>query len=287
MCRLKFQKFYRFLFLSANSVFLPAQQYAPRILIVVPTSLALLPVRLPGIMTTWGKGLPANVALKFFVSYSVGEQAQQLAAALGFEVSFVAIDAEDSEYPPVRRNIAMLSEAVTLMEHFTWCLKVDDDTFVDVTRLQQLAYDLRALEAGPHLLGGRGHGREQDQMFLSLPPTGFCMGGPGYLMTRRALLSVAPHFHSCADYFDKHTYRDYVWHSDTVISKCFHHWAGLECWDKEVDAVYPFRTGIFQQHYASSAVNFDSVTFHPLKSAGEMVAFSAEKLRRDAALEGV
>jgi hypothetical protein len=266
-------------------VYLPAVRYAPRILIVVPTSTATLQIRLSGIMQTWGKNLPENIALKFFVSAAVGEEAQQMAAALGLEVDFVAIEAEDSEYPPVRRNLAMLSEAVALMEGFTWCLKVDDDTFVDVTRLQQLAYDLRSLETEPHLLGGRGFGREQDKMFLDLPPdTGFCMGGPGYLMTKAALLSVMPHLHTCGDFYDKHTYRDFLWHSDTVISKCFFQWSGLECWDRDVEAILPFRTGVFQQHYPSSVVGFDSVTFHALKSSEEMLAYRDEKARFEESL---
>jgi hypothetical protein len=262
-------------------MFIPALQYSPRILIIVPTSLFLLRTRLPGIMTTWAKDLPPNVAVKFFISSSIAVKAQLAVAALGYQVDFIAIEADDEEYPPVRRNVAMLAEATALMEDFKWCLKVDDDTFVDVRRLQQLTFDLRSLEDEPHLLGGRGSGREQDKQFLSLPPTGFCMGGPGYLMTKAAMLSVMPHLFGCVDYFDRHTYRDYLWHSDTVISKCFHRWTGLECWDKGVDNVYPFRTGIFQQHYPNSEAKFDSVTFHSLKTSEDMVAYSIEKKRYD------
>jgi hypothetical protein len=183
-----------------------------RVLIGIPTSLSLLKLRLHAIMATWGKAIidqqqqplgssssssssSVVVVLKFFVSSSVGAEAQQVAASLGFPaLSFVAMQAEDSEYPPVKRNIAMLMEAAALMAMgmggqqqqgggggFDWFLKVDDDTFVDTNRLKRLVHDLRGVATGPHLLGARGHGRPKDRPFLELPPNGFCMGGNSYL----------------------------------------------------------------------------------------------------------
>ena len=242
-------------------------------------------------MQTWGRELPPNIALKFFVSASVGLEAQHIAFSLGFrDIDFVAIDAEDTDYPPVRRNLAMLMESVALMDGsngnkgYTWLLKVDDDTHVDLVRLQQLTYDLRGLSSEPHFIGGRGFGRENDRQFLGLPSAGFCMGGPGYLMTRKALLDVMPHLHSCGDHYDRHTYREFLWHSDVVISKCIYHWLGLECWDSGVEKVLPFRTAVFQQNYGTTT-RYDSVTFHPLKSSGEMVVFHDSKKLYDKNLE--
>jgi hypothetical protein len=98
----------------AKAVFVPALQFAPRILIVIPTSLALLPVRLPGIMRSWGAALPPNIVLKVFVSSSVGVQAQQLVASLGLSVDLVAIGTNE---PPCNSYANTPLLAVFCMTH--------------------------------------------------------------------------------------------------------------------------------------------------------------------------
>lgn len=269
----------------AKFSYAPALNYAPRILVAIPTSLAFIRLRLPGIMETWGRDLPANIALKFFVSEAVGSKAQQLVSSLGYFAEFVAIDADDTEYPPVKRNVAMLLEASALIDRFDWILKVDDDTYVDIIRLQQLAYDLRDIASGPRFLGGRGFGRPSDKPHLELPTSGFCMGGPGYLLSKKALTTVMPHLQSCQDYFDRHEKRAYFWHSDVIISKCMNYWVGAECWDKESEKILPYKSNYFRQLYPKSTQVFDTVTFHPLKSYEEMTKYAQQKQAKDVKLK--
>jgi hypothetical protein len=103
-------------------------------------------------------------------------------------------------------------------------------------------------------------------------------------MSKKALLDVMPHLQSCGDNFDKHANREFMWHSDIVISKCLKQWVDLDCWDKGVEEVIPYSHNIFKQyhHYPGAVVVYDSVTFHPLKSFRSMVDYSDEKQRQEA-----
>ena len=156
------------------------QHNETRILIVIPTSLKTAVTRIPGIMSTWAQHLPPNVDLRFFVAQDMAETISNRLESLQIgRVQLETMDVPDTEYPPVRRNIAMLTKAASMMDKFDWVFKADDDTYINIERLIKFAQRLRADRL--HFVGSRGIGRLQDRPFLDLAGKAFCMGGPGYV----------------------------------------------------------------------------------------------------------
>jgi hypothetical protein len=167
------------------------QHNETRILIAIPTSLKTAVTRIPGIMSTWAQHLPQNVDLRFFVAQDTAETIWNRLESLQIgRVQLETMNVPDTEYPPVRRNIAMLTKVASMMDKFDWVFKADDDTYVHIERLIKFAQRLRADRL--HFLGSRGIGRLQDRPYLDLAGKPFCMGGPGYVICKRMLCSPPP-----------------------------------------------------------------------------------------------
>ena len=108
----------------------------------------------------------------------------------------------------------------------------------------------------------------------------YCMGGPGYVVSRTALARLATELDACvadADGLRPVSVRDHLWHSDTVIGMCLQRKrvGGLGCWSPE--GKYG-GTRLFTQNYDKRVKDFvaegdlaGTVSMHPLKAHQDMV----------------
>ena len=235
-----------------------------KILIVTPICLKYLD-RVISILKTWGKNLPKNIQLAFFVTKSEFDEAKRILP----DANFMVGDVDASEYPPVRKNVKMFETAYAEKD-FDWILKVDDDTYVNIENLQTLVYSVRSSTRA--FLGSRGYGRPSDKKFLDLEKP-FCMGGPGYLLSKSTLAQVIPHFPECINETEKSQFKYKLWHSDVVISKCITKVTKLGCWESNGQSLLKYDLNMFKQHYTGYDPVYFSVTYHPLKSMEDMIEY--------------
>lgn len=50
-------------------------------------------------------------------------------------------------------------------------------------------------------------------------------------MSRQTVKETAPNFNDCVHEFDNSEYRQFLWHSDSVIGLCIYKSTGAGCWD--------------------------------------------------------
>ena len=274
------------------------------IIIGVTTSRKEFATRISTLEETWAKqgGLPEGIAVRYFVgrneavtNVDAAADRRTLAKSAQIEdagVIHVMPHVKDDEYPPVRKNAAMLKELAHLAaaSGARWVMKSDDDTLVNLAALRILVE--RHDDGKAVLLGRRGFGSPLDreglrQAGMAKP---YCMGGPGYIMSRTALARLATELDSCvadADALRPLSIRGQVWHSDTVIGLCLQRErvGGLGCWWPEGKYEGVRR---FTQNYNKSVKNFvaegdlaGTVSMHPLKAHTDMVdQFARLQLRR-------
>ena len=98
------------------------------------------------------------------------------------------------------------------------------------------------------------------------------MGGPGYLIKRLTFELVVDKLNSCVAETSVNENKQYLWHSDIIISKCVEKYTGLGCWDYEsVGNVFiQYSSEIFKQHYTNTRPIYNSVTYHSLKTLNAM-----------------
>ncbi len=286
----------------------------PRVLIGVTTSLKSFEKRVGAIVKTWGKPAhlnPNRVVLRFFVGSDVQDEILEACDRAGIPHKSVIIlpGIEDDEYPPVLKNTAMLKKMSEMLgkpkgssgnyiEHdndndkdeseleyigYTWALKVDDDSLVNVRALLKVLRHFKPDE-NDFYLGQRGTGLAKDRGRLGIVKP-FCMGGPGYILSRKTLLSVGPHLSKCAHDFRKRVksgeLHDNSWHSDVIIGLCVYKILQIGCWDTHPASIirYPFNERpedhMFFHRYQSDELRInwpmgnallDKITFHPLKT---------------------
>lgn len=265
------------------------------ILIAVISSRANLKSRVSTIMKTWGAVgvVPDWVTFKFFVGGAespaqsgTSADIQQLAREAGINdasMIYVMKDVVDDEYPPVRKNSAMirhLDEIVTTYENdavaastFQWIFKVDDDAYVNFEGLMRLVKTRNPM--GYHIYGERGYGREQDREGLALGGLvePYCTGGPGYVFSRPTLQRAAIGMDACVQEADESKYRGFLWHSDVVIGMCIQKQTGAGCW---TDSDYKQNRVFRHNHNSEDPFIADSkldtmVAMHPFKTETSMV----------------
>lgn len=226
------------------------------VLIAVVTSRKNLKSRAATIMKTWAEPrlVPENIAIKFFVgTEAIGDSfsgteadIENLAREAGIrDLSSMRVmtNVLDDEYPPVRKNSAMLKhldDIVASYENdpttpstFQWIFKVDDDAYVNLNGL--LRFVKYRNPVGYHVYGERGFGRKEDREGLEkggmVKP--YCTGGPGYILSRQTLKRVALGMEECVQSADVSPYRQYLWHSDVVIGFCIQKQTEAGCWSDD------------------------------------------------------
>ena len=231
-------------------------------------------------MQTWNSKSHPAVSVHFFFGevpnrdavYAMGEAAGIKQGCIHF------LPVCDDEYPPVQKNTEMLRLASEMASEdgFKWVLKVDDDTYVSVKTLVSFV-GMLPLNASI-LMGQRGYGRPKDRGWINAGKNGFCMGGPGYLLSASALAEVAPHFQSCVrEANNSGVARKYIWHSDVVIGKCITKWSQLHCWQgldiqKRPLEMPEYKAKFFFQQYSNNNLSPRFVTAHPMKTMSLMMA---------------
>jgi hypothetical protein len=272
------------------------EQAKPGIFIAVTTSRKAS--RASAILNTWATQLPKNIFMSFFVGQP-GEGVEESSDHLFRDVAekqdpqilpVTVLDVPDDEYPPVRKNVAMIKRATELGEDLRlkfgveigWIMKVDDDTYVNTDELNQLLTPMDFKSS--KVLGKRGSGRPQDREGLQNAGLNkpFCMGGPGYALTQALLQKLVPVLDNCVVESDRSEWRQSIWHSDTVVGLCILKHTGVGCWDKaeKEDKFYRRR---FKNLYTDSDMTAilgatkeeisGHVTIHPFKEAQEMKMF--------------
>ncbi|KAL3918114.1 MAG: hypothetical protein SGILL_004393, partial [Bacillariaceae sp.] len=173
------------------------------------------------------------------------EDVANLAAMAGIKdhSTIVVMDGVvDDEYPPVRKNSAMIEKLNDIVEafendaaapsKFQWVYKIDDDAYLNFDGM--LSFIRTISSDGYNMYGERGTGREEDRDGLQkaglVKP--YCTGGPGYIMSRKTIKDTAAHFKECVHDADTSEYRQYLWHSDSVIGLCIYKHTGAGCWDE-------------------------------------------------------
>ena len=192
---------------------------------------------------------------------------------------------KDNEYTPVLKNTAMLTTMYHMMSktegQYDWVLKVDDDTLVNFNGFQFLS-KLNPIKQKLYLgQQGMGDAGDEGNMGLAKP---FCMGGPGYIISRAALNIVGPTLSQCARSKMLIKDHDRSWHSDVIVGKCMFEKVRIGCWDSSVSAVVryrPFRRFFHkyaQADWLSGRKLAEAATLHPLKSPA-LMRMMYEKLR--------
>jgi Fringe-like len=234
-----------------------AQLYeeGPTVLVGVISSRENFSTRVRGIMKTWGD--PENIAEGTMIRFFVGSPPEgsefasnpaadiaNLASIAGIQdlSTIVVMDGVvDNEYPPVRKNTAMIenmNSIVEAFEHdanapstFQWIYKVDDDAYVNFEAIFSFL-KTRSYERYT-VYGEQGRGRVEDREGLKNAglKKPYCTGGPGYIMSRKTVQDTAPHFKECVRFADSSEHKKYLWHSDSVIGLCIYNSTGAGCWD--------------------------------------------------------
>jgi hypothetical protein len=267
------------------------------VLVCVVSSRDNFSTRVNTIVKTWGAtdNIPEGSMIRFFVgsppegSEFAGKPEQDvanLAAMAGIEdlSTIVVMDGvTDDEYPPVRKNTAMLENANKIVETFEneldapstfqWIYKVDDDAYVNFDAM--LSFLKTRTYEKYSAYGQRGIGRAEDREGLQRGGLRkpYCTGGPGYILSRKTLQQTAPRFKECVRSADESEYREYLWHSDTVIGVCVYNSTGVGCWD---DSDY-FRRESFRHNlkkedpFPNDAELSQTIATHPFKTEESMM----------------
>ena len=269
----------------------------PTVLVGVISSRANFGTRVKSIVDTWGQpqNIPQGTTLRFFVGAppldnefsgrTVDEDKVRLAMSAGIkDLSMIVVmeDVVDDEYPPVRKNTAMIQHLNQIVEDlesnldapstFQWIYKVDDDAYVNFDAM--LSFVRTRNPEGHHMYGERGTGRPEDREGLKngglVKP--YCTGGPGYIMSRETVKDTAPRFNDCVGEFENSAYREFVWHSDSAIGLCIYKSTGAGCWDdNDYHKHRIFRHNLKKETvFPPSSALRETIASHPFKDNASM-----------------
>mmetsp|Transcript_2368 Transcript_2368/g.5425 ORF Transcript_2368/g.5425 Transcript_2368/m.5425 type:complete len:348 (+) Transcript_2368:96-1139(+) len=214
------------------------------IFIAVVSSRETLASRVKYIRQSWAAQRSPNIVVRYFVGDGI-ESKLELAQQAGIQDPsdlVIMSGIADNEYPPVYKNTNMLRYALQTMiqlekENSTWdfeyFMKVDDDTFVNTPALIAFLHIQETLgnTREPSIWGRRGYGLPEQRQDLRSAGMDrpYCMGGPGYIMTRDVLDTLATGVKDCVEVMKKSDYKAVLWHSDVIIGVCATKLIGTYC----------------------------------------------------------
>ena len=170
--------------------------------------------RAKAIYDTWAKEIPGD--FQFFCSFNCTSK---------FTLPIVKLAGVDDRYPPQKKSFRMLYYMYqNYLNKYQWFLRSDDDVFIKPDRLGKF---LKSLDPSkPMFIGQSSYERNH---ILSLGVfENYCMGGPGFVMSRAALKMLGPHLSSCIKNI-------YTTHEDVEISRCMRDHVKINCtWSQEV-----------------------------------------------------
>ena len=200
-----------------------------------------------------------------------------------------------TEYPPVLSWVSLFREMSKVPSE--WYFKADDDTYVHVKRLHDL---IRELEAKGYsastfvYLGGFAPGREHERETLGLAGQPFVMGGPGVLLSRKAMQQLTPMIEDCM------TWPVESMHSDTQLARCLYSLSPnytsvnkdlVEKYSQRFKAYYPKQSITETKPYEYSTVpqvlharDFSYVSLHALKNPEDMFSVHQQISQADSKL---
>jgi hypothetical protein len=283
----------------------------PTIFVAVVSSRENFGSRVKAIIDTWAdpQNMPEGATIRFFVGEPTTdsefygkpyEDIANLAAISGIKdlSKIVVLDnVVDDEYPPVRKNSAMIEKMDEIARgfetdpdaptNFQWLYKTDDDAYVNFDGL--LSFIRTRKYESFSVYGERGIGRAEDREGLKkvglVKP--YCTGGPGYIMSRQTVRETAPHLKACVQMADESEYRKYFWHSDSVIGWCIYNSTGAGCWDDDDYA----RNRIFRHNlhnedpFIKTSDLSRTIATHPFKDNDAMMKQHARYIKLTSSLQ--
>ena len=144
------------------------------------------------------------------------------------EVPIIALPGVDDSYPPQKKSFLMLKYMHDRYgDQYEWFMRADDDVFIKGDKMAKFLLSVNSSK--PQFMGQAGLGTKEEFGLLSLSEKdNFCMGGPGIVMSRGTLKSMAPHISYCLKNL-------YTTHEDVEVGRCVKKFAGASCtWAFEV-----------------------------------------------------
>ena len=212
------------------------ESYEPlHVLLGVTTSQQGLIDRVPAILKTWGSpsNLPEDVTLVFFVGEGAIIPNNRL-KALEDAVIYPLPDIQDSEYPPVRKTVAVMHALHKLAVDndkefsFRWIMRVDDDAYVNVSALRKTLNSYHP-HAEHYYFGRQGKGTMEDRkIYEEYNFKSYYMGGLGDIFSPITLKDLDKTLDSCVTKVKTKMPAEF-WHSDVLVGYCVEEATGLEC----------------------------------------------------------
>ncbi|KAH7695275.1 chondroitin disaccharide polymerase, partial [Aphelenchoides avenae] len=220
------------------------------LLVGIMTAAKYVDTRAYNVWRTWARHIPGKVL--FFVAENT--------VSVHEDMPLVRLRGVDDTYPPQKKSFAMLRWMYdNHLNDFEWFMRADDDLYVRGDRLEEF---LRSLDSNKaHLIGqaGLGNSAEYGQLALG-PKDNYCMGGPGVVLSREALRSVAPHLQSCLMEL-------MTTHEDVEIGRCVRKHVGIACtWNYEMQTLF-HNNQTAPNVYTDGSINElrRAITLHPIK----------------------
>jgi len=167
---------------------------------------------------TWG-----NLAKRiyYFADYDESEITPENNSVLETMKIITLPNVNDNIYPPQKKMFEMLKYfCENHLNEYKFFLRADDDVYIDIPSLTQFLNTIdsnRLIYMGQPGLGWFGHREE-----LGLNGHNFCMGGPGVILSRAAMLDLCPKLDDCVNEVVSKE-------EDVELGRCVRKYVGIEC----------------------------------------------------------
>lgn len=252
------------------------------VMVGVMTARKYLATRACSAWRAWAKDL-ANLGgqVKFFVGEKGDGEDPDLVDDVWCDLPVVVLEGvQDDKYPPQKKSFLMLRWMATHLGYrFGWFVRADDDVFIRTDKLVAFLGSLNHSSVSYIGQAGRGRGLEEGRLALDWDQN-FCMGGPGVVLSRAALLQLAPHIKQCLNNLQTN-------HEDVEVGRCVRSMISTSCtWAYDMQSSFYHSTssstvsGIeVAPNAVSDRVLEAAITLHPLKQPKNMENMAARILQ--------